>query len=129
MEKGNFLIGLSLVWIFYSILVMNGSSCSYWIEKFNDGYYIMTESGEDEYKYEEQFEGPLDESSALKWLDTCIKEGESFRRKYGTIFNLNIASGKDKYGYNENFFLAYLSGIIDVIIMLLPFYFYHKRWK
>jgi len=127
-NKKNIIIGLGIVWFIYSTIAQTIGVCSYWIEEYDDGWYVMDVITEDDIDYPEQFDGPFDEKTATNYIIECREEASIFKKKYGTIYNL-IPENRDVYGKIENLFMSFLRIIMNYTFMFLPLYILYKFHK
>jgi len=127
-NKKNIIIGLGIIWLIYSLIAQNFGVCPFWIEEYDDGWYVMDVITEDDIDYPEQYDGPFDEKTATDYIIGCREEASRFKKNYGTIYNL-IPENRDVYGKRENLFMSILSIIMDYTFMLLPLYFLYKIYQ
>lgn len=127
-NKKNIIIGLGIVWFIYSTIAQTFGVCTYWIEEYDDGWYVMDLITEDDIDYPEQFDGPFDEKTATNYIIECREEASIFKKNYGTIYNL-IPENRDVYGKRENLFMSFLSSFMNFTFILLPLYILYKFHK
>lgn len=128
MIEKKIIIGLGIIWIIYSLIISNFGRCHFWIDEYNDGWYVMDVFKEDGIKYPEQYDGPFDEKKAINYILECREEALKFKKNYGMIYNL-IPENRDVYGHSENIFISILSTIMDYTLSLLPIYFLYKYYQ
>ena len=97
---------LQFVWWIYSIIILGNGECPFWIEQFDDGWYLMEEvTGT---QYTDKFDGPFDYEFAENYLNDCKNEAKNFKIKYGTVWNLVPEKPR------------IIMGVVFFIIWLLP---------
>ena len=95
------------------------SSCSLFMKESEDNewnlYYtnVDDETGEE---YDVFHDGPMSITEAKEIINDCQNKAQSFRKKYGTVFNYE--NSKSRY-----------SPLIDIVILLLPLIFLYYLYK
>ena len=121
-NEPNLLIIIAISWFIYSLSIISMSSCNLFMKESKGNewnlYYTNVE-GETGEEYDVFHDGPVSITEAKEIINDCQNKAQSFRKKYGTVFNY------------ENSQLKY-SFLIDLLILLLPLIFlYHlyMRWS
>ena len=128
-NKKRIIIGLGIFWGVYSIVIMNFGDCSFWIEEYNDGWYLMSVVVEDDINYSEQLDGPFNEELAIKRIEECKQDAAKFKKCFGTIYNLIPNINRNIYGEKENIFVAILSNLMKLSFLILPLYYLSKHYE
>ena len=104
----------------YGMIILSLSSCGLYIKEAGNGlwdiYYTITD-GETGYEYEKFYDGPMEISEAEEIISDCVDRSQSFKKKYGTIFNLNKL--KTDYSFLIDMFILFSP-------LLLLYYVYKK---
>ena len=128
-NKKRIIIGLAIFWGVYSIVIMNFGDCSYWIEEYNDGWYLMSVVVEDDISYSEQLDGPFNEELAIKRIEECKQDAAEFKNCFGTIYNLIPNTNRNVYGEKENIFVAILGHLMRLSFLILPLLYLSKHYE
>jgi len=115
----NLLLTIAISWFIYSFIIISKSSCGL-IMKESEGdewnlYYTNVE-GETGEEYDVFHEGPMAITEAKEIINDCRNQSQSFRKKYGTVFNY------------KNSQLRY-SSLIDIAISVLPLIFLYYLYR
>ena len=125
-RKEGILLILLILWFLYPIVLGVSGSCSLWMEREKDGWYIYTELGDYDYAgahtWVEMVEGPLNKSEAQAILKDCEQQSEWFLNKFGTIY-------KYIWKFDNNLFSQVISGLITLIIWLGPWWVFLKKYS
>ena len=127
-NKKNIIIIIGFIWGLYSTLVTSSGRCSFWIEEYDDGWYLMEKFEDVDTTYGVVYDGPFDKKTAEDYMFECRKEALRFKKKYGTIYNL-VPQYEDLYGTKKNMFIRIMIYLMNVTIMWLPIYFLYKFYK
>lgn len=125
-KKKLIIIVTGVMWVNYCAIISVFGYCPYWIEEYEDGWYVM-ENIEDEQDvdYSVIVEGPFDKTTAVNNIIECRKISQDFRKTYGTIFNL-ILEDRDVYGKINNILISFFNFIMMCTFALLPLYFLYR---
>lgn len=123
---------ITVSWLIYSFIIFSNGVCSYWIDEYEDGWYIMTsESDGDGGYYPEDIDGPYSYDEAVDWITNCKDYSEEYLLKYGTIYNL-LPSPNKYIGNNGD--SKFIPGFIFLVfkypfffLPLILIYFFKKR--
>ena len=123
---------ISVSWLIYSFIINSSGVCSYWIDEYEDGWYIMTsESDGDGGYYPEDIDGPYSYTEAVDWITNCKDNSEEYLLKYGTIYNLLPSPNKYlKIDGDKSFFPWLINYLLSYPMYFSPlfiFYFFKKR--
>ena len=117
-----------LVWLIYGFMVAFGSSVGWHPEERSDGWYMIGEECETDDTgsncYDFVIDGPFSESEIMEIYESEKADGESFKKKWGTIYNI-VPSTE-----GAGFWGGMGSILLSFGIMLLPPYLVYKSvWK
>ena len=69
------------MWVIYCTTISVFGYCPYWIDEYDDGWYIMEIIEEEEgVDYPVFVEGPFDEKTAINNIIECRKISQDFRK-------------------------------------------------
>ena len=120
--KIDILFFIGMAWLFYVVIISSLGSCGLFTKEAEGDlwnlYYTQSSADETNETYDVFHSGPFEIGEAEEIIWDCISKGQTFRKKYGTIFNFNTL--KSEY-----------SILIDLCISISPllilYYIYTKN--
>jgi hypothetical protein len=134
-KKNSFFI-LSILWVTYHSIICTKGFCEYWIDEYNDGWYLIENLDVgDGYNEQTIFDGPFKEKEAINYLNELEIKSQNFKKKYGTIYNFLPILEKDDYGQlilveriGFKRFTLYITSLLFLIGPIVIFYkLFYKR--
>lgn len=113
--KFNLLILIAASWFIYCLIILSSSSCSLFMkESEGEGWnlYYTNVDGDTGEEYDVFHDGPMSINEAKEIIHDCQNKAQSFKKKYGTVFNYE--NSQSRY-----------SSLIDIVILLVPLIFFY----
>lgn len=118
----NYLFLIGFVWMAYGMVILSFNSCGLFMKEAENNLWNLYHTYTDDetgYHYDVFYDGPMEISEAEEIISDCVEYGQSLKKKYGTIFNLNKLNSQYSF-------------MIDLFILFFPLmflYYLHKKFR